>query len=125
MPVTVPISPEINAKTSSFHSPRTSRYATWTTESGSVKIFETYDKFCENELAELMMEDICSRIEERRRKMRDENESRAVLDKLDEMIDEIRDLRLSQSLTRPSIPWLLQSYRHLYSPYPCNNPFHF
>ena len=51
-----------------------------------------------------MMEDICSRIEERRRKMRGENESRAVLDKLDEMIDEIRDLRLSQSLTRPSIP---------------------
>ncbi|UCE96917.1 MAG: hypothetical protein JSV51_04870 [Candidatus Bathyarchaeota archaeon] len=89
-------------------------------------VFELSERMRETELQELMMEDFRSRIEERRRKNKTLEEN-ALNEKIESLQQQIRDLRLSQTLSRQ--PELLLSpqfpphTRDVYA-YPCTDPWH-
>lgn len=89
-------------------------------------VFELSERMRETELQELMMEDFRSRIEERRRKIR-ALEGNALHEKIESLQKEIRDLSLSQTLSRrpePRLsPQLPPRTRDVYA-YPCSDPWH-
>ena len=65
-------------------------------------VFEAYERMRESELQELLMDDLRTRIEERRKKKgRAPSDENIVLRMIDKLSEEVRELRLSQTISRP------------------------
>jgi len=60
----------------------------------TVDVFEACNKMREVELSELLMEDLRSRIKERRRQSGGGDETKVLLDKLGKVENELKDLRV-------------------------------
>jgi len=60
----------------------------------TVDVFEACNKMREVELSELLMEDLRSRIKERRRQSGGGDETKVSLDKLGKVENELKDLRV-------------------------------
>jgi hypothetical protein len=103
------------------------------TEEQTGDVFEAYNKVREAELSELLMEDLRSRIKERRRQSGGGDEIKVLLDKLEKMENELKDLRAG------SMQNAIEDYDHRQLPMPpdlhpqrrsehfahlCDNPYH-
>jgi len=93
-------------------------------------VFEAYERMRESELQELLMDDLRTRIDERRKKMaRAPSDEDIILRKIDKLSEEVSELRLSQTISRPL------ELRQMSSQLPtqptssytrrCDNPYHF
>lgn len=98
-------------------------------QSKSGDFFETYERMRESELQELLMEDIRTRINERRKKReRAPSDEDTVLRMINKLSAEVGQLRLSQTISRPLAttqmpsqlpPQPTRGYAHH-----CDDPYH-
>jgi len=98
-------------------------------QSRSGNVFEAYERMRESELQELLMEDLRSRILERRKKRTHApSDEDIVLRRIEKLSEEIRELRLSQTISRPSASRQKSSQLPTHSTksyaYSCDNPYH-
>lgn len=94
-------------------------------------VFETYEKVREAELSELLFEDLRSRIKERRRQSSGGDETKTLLDKLEKLENEVKDLKSMQNAAerpehRQSLgpPYPREHQQLETDPHSCNNPYH-
>jgi hypothetical protein len=97
-------------------------------------VFQAYEKVREAELTELLMEDLRERIKAKRRQSSGGDETKPLLDKLERLENEVKDLKLSQSLddiSRRHQPFTPPQAHESPEPrqlgagaHPCNNPRH-
>jgi len=95
----------------------------------SGNVFEAYERMRESELQELLMEDLRSRIEERRKKKgRAPSDEDIILRMIDKLSGEVKELRLSQTVSRPlasrRMPSQLPAQPTRSRAYDCDDPYH-
>lgn len=96
----------------------------------SSDVFEAYERMRESELQGLLMDDLRTRIEERRKKTaRAQSDENTILHKLNKLSEEIEELKLSQTVSMPLAPWHARSSQLPSEPTHnsanfCRNPYH-
>jgi hypothetical protein len=86
-------------------------------EAGSDAVLEVYDKITQSELRELLIEDIRTKIEERKKKLKGED---ATPKRVEELLNEIKALRASLNFGQQPANIPYQPYP---PPYPSQNIF--
>ena len=94
-------------------------------------VFEAYEKVREAELSELLMEDLRTRIKERRRQSSGGDETKILLDKLEKLENEVKDFKSMQNAAESPehrqllVPPYPREHRQLETVvHSCNNPYH-
>jgi len=92
-------------------------------------VFEAYERMRESDLKELLMEDLRTRIEDRRKKRAPTpSDEDIVLRKIDRLSEQVRELRRPQTISKPLASWQMSSQlppepTRSYG-YRCDDPYH-